>query len=296
MMPDRVLILGGSSPLASSIAGNLKQLGIEVILTNRNFKVDGIDSNLRIVQFSVGNSIEKILEDIQPDLVINCIAARNYKISSVISLLRVNSKFPRKLHKITNNKLIPLILISTDSVFFGLKGGYKESDNRFPRNLYSLSKRLGEITGATTKVVRLSFIGWGAVTDKHDKHLLSRLDGLPRNFQYVAPSNYFWNGLDINSAGKLLTQIGLDLIKNLPVPSFIHLHGVGSIPRDEMIGLILHMIGRIDVSISNRPLRLKRDLTLSSENQSYAESLWRRQGFQEIPNSQSLIKEFLEPR
>ena len=54
---------------------------------------------------------------------------------------------------------VPMIYISTDSVFGGSSGNYKEDDIPYPLNFYSFTKLLGEIKALMNghKVIRTSF-------------------------------------------------------------------------------------------------------------------------------------------
>jgi dTDP-4-dehydrorhamnose reductase len=56
------------------------------------------------------------------------------------------------------------VYISTASVFYGDRGGYRESDVPYPRNFYSLTKLLGEfvVSESTLKnqlIIRTNFVG-----------------------------------------------------------------------------------------------------------------------------------------
>lgn len=50
---------------------------------------------------------------------------------------------------------IPVVYISTDSIFSGDNGNYKESDIPYPKNFYSFTKYLGELEIKTGWIIRI---------------------------------------------------------------------------------------------------------------------------------------------
>lgn len=292
-MSKNILILGGSSPLAVSIAKNSQLLGLNPILTYRQLLTERVDTAWRVAKFEVGDSLDSLISLCMPDMIINCIVAKpryQHNLQNNSNLIKVNACFPRYLHAFTLKRRIPLLLISTDSVFFGLKGGYKEDEFPFARNLYSLTKIMGEIVETETKVVRLSYLGQSVSMNNSDRHLVSRLKSFPPNTKLDIPSNYFWNGLDVTSAGKLLSLISLDIINKLDTPSLLHLHSTGKISRYEMTKLITARISRTDIEVRKKTLRLSMNYTLGTIHKSYVDSLWLRLGFQSMPNTLELLQ------
>jgi dTDP-4-dehydrorhamnose reductase len=290
----RILILGGSSPLAISIAQNLEILGIVSTLTHRRATDDYSNSSSKIATFDVGESIESLVETVTPDLVINCIVTKPRDLNNQNSwskLLEINARFPRHLHRVLTRRQTPLILVSTDSVFFGLRGGYTEGELPFPRNIYSLSKAMGEITEGKTKVVRLSFLGRQKDENRSGGHLVSRLERLPQKAMINVPINYFWNGLDVNTAGKLISNLSLDVINNIDVPALSHLHSSGGLSRYQIVKLAVSHLGRTDLEICKRKLFVPVNYTLSSINKKYTDSLWTRLGYSSKPSTEELLKQ-----
>ena len=95
------------------------------------------------------NQMEKVIDDIKPDLIINP-AAYTYvdqaeKESELV--FKTNCEGPKFL-AIKSKKLgIPLMQFSTDYVFDGLKvGAYIEADKTNPQSIYGKSKHDAEIT------------------------------------------------------------------------------------------------------------------------------------------------------
>jgi len=106
-------------------------------------------------------SIEKVIEETGPDVVINCIGIVKGLAEESGTLLNIwlNSLFPHQLHQLCQAKGVRLIHISTDCVFSGKKGNYSEDDPSDADDVYGKTKYLGEVNGAGALTIRTSFIG-----------------------------------------------------------------------------------------------------------------------------------------
>lgn len=106
-------------------------------------------------------SIKHAIETVKPDCVINAIGVIKQLPTSkdVIQTLSINSIFPHILAELSLEFGFRLITISTDCVFDGTKGKYSETDAPDARDLYGLSKLLGEITANGALTIRTSIIG-----------------------------------------------------------------------------------------------------------------------------------------
>jgi len=76
-----------------------------------------------------------------------------------MAVMQVNALMPLRLAQWSEARGARLIHISTDCVFSGRRGGYRESDTPDPVDLYGLSKLLGEVGTAPHLTLRTSFIG-----------------------------------------------------------------------------------------------------------------------------------------
>ena len=156
----RVIILGGSSMLGHRLYSELSER-MEVWATFRS-EPDEYRQFSPIFQKKALSNIcvdkiigfEKILDRIQPNVVINCIGIikQRDEAKHAIPSIQVNSLFPHKLSKLCNERNIRLLQISTDCVFSGLKGQYRETDIPDPVDLYGRTKLLGDLdnTGSLT--------------------------------------------------------------------------------------------------------------------------------------------------
>jgi dTDP-4-dehydrorhamnose reductase len=122
------------------------------------FRKASIDTRVNAEQIT---SVEKAINARKPDVVINCIGVVKPLSNSGdrLSSVHVNSLFPHQLYRICLNNDIRLIHISTDCVFSGKTGNYRETDISDAGDIYGKTKFLGEITGKDCLTIRTSLIG-----------------------------------------------------------------------------------------------------------------------------------------
>jgi dTDP-4-dehydrorhamnose reductase len=163
----KVLILGGSGMLGHKLIHSWQQK-FEVWATLRQplarfNRFDFYNShrtfeNIRAEKF---DDVSRVLTDIKPDVVVNCIGIiKQLKESkNIISTLELNALFPHRLALACESLGSRLITLSTDCVFKGQKGDYKENDLADATDLYGKSKHLGEVSSEHALTIRTSIIG-----------------------------------------------------------------------------------------------------------------------------------------
>jgi dTDP-4-dehydrorhamnose reductase len=106
--------------------------------------------------------VEKIVQDLQPREIINCIGVikQNKKSHDIEQMILLNSLFPQQLAGIANKHSARVITIATDCVFDGKKvGKYLESDLPTAHDAYGMTKYLGELHDGNHLTLRTSIIG-----------------------------------------------------------------------------------------------------------------------------------------
>ncbi len=163
----KILIFGGGGMLGHKLVQVLKK-NFEVWTTIRSSfekyeKFNFFEKNKTIENVNVTNAgdIEKIIEAIKPEIIINAVGIIKQLPSSkdLISTLSVNSIFPHQLAEFSKKNKAYLLNISTDCVFSGLKGSYAEDDISDAFDLYGKSKSLGEVLDNNCLTIRTSIIG-----------------------------------------------------------------------------------------------------------------------------------------
>ncbi len=97
----------------------------------------------------------------RPEVVINCVGMIKQRAGAEDPLhaIPLNALLPHRLARWCSLLGARLVHISTDCVFSGKKGGYRETDFPDAEDLYGRSKCLGEVTQAHTVTLRTSLIG-----------------------------------------------------------------------------------------------------------------------------------------
>jgi len=108
-------------------------------------------------------NLERIIEEVAPDAVVNCIGIVKQRPDAHASVpsIRTNSLFPHEVAAMCADAGARFVHVSTDCVFTGSRGMYAESDVPDAPDLYGRSKLLGEVADVPgTVTVRTSIVGW----------------------------------------------------------------------------------------------------------------------------------------
>ena len=108
-----------------------------------------------------GSRIADLLITENPDVVLNCIGVVKQLQDSkdLESSESANSKLPHLLSEICQKINARLIHFSTDCVFSGRTGNYKETEMPDPVDVYGRTKFLGELNNDRDLTLRTSFVG-----------------------------------------------------------------------------------------------------------------------------------------
>jgi len=163
----RVLITGGAGMLGHKLYQRLSQ-NFEVFATVRGsfddieqFRIFDRDSIVEKVDLAQDADITRALQTVRPDVVINAAGVIKQRplSNNVVATLSINSILPHKLAALGKQQGFRTVVISTDCVFNGTKGNYKETDDADAQDLYGISKKFGEPTGDNCLTLRTSIIG-----------------------------------------------------------------------------------------------------------------------------------------
>ncbi|MCO7506512.1 MULTISPECIES: SDR family oxidoreductase [unclassified Pseudomonas] len=165
----RVLVLGASGMLGSAVLNALGQdASFEVFGTLRSASGmryfakrlhSQLISDVNVLEL---DTLVRTLENVKPDVVINCVGLIKQFVEAKDPLiaLPLNSLFPHRLARLCGLAGIRLVHVSTDCVFSGCKGMYKEDDVSDAEDLYGKSKFLGELHHDSHAItLRTSIIG-----------------------------------------------------------------------------------------------------------------------------------------
>ncbi len=160
----KIIILGSTGILGKNLKFFLLKKKIKIFLIHRNKN----NQNYYLNDFKNINRLKKIILDIKPSHIVNCIGVT--KFNNCFNLIKetkyINSKFPKLLSNFCKQKKIFLIHVSTDCVFTGKKGNYNDSSIKDSKDLYGITKNKGEVKNEYTSTIRTSFIGPETKTKK----------------------------------------------------------------------------------------------------------------------------------
>lgn len=163
----KVLIFGGAGMLGHKLVQVLGE-HFDVSYTLRGgfdtvarFRILPQAKCIENVDVLSNSSIHAVIEAQRPDVVINAVGVIKQKPSAndVITTLETNSIFPQRLASLAAELDFRLITMSTDCVFSGSRGMYREQDVPDAYDLYGQSKHWGEVSGENCLTLRTSIIG-----------------------------------------------------------------------------------------------------------------------------------------
>lgn len=170
-------------------------------------KYDIFDATYFISGLDLTNdlAIASKLEQVRPNVVLNCVGLTTRKISAqkTSELIRVNSYFPHFLEEWSLKNNCRLIHFSTDCVFSGKKGSYIEDDLCDARDLYGVSKILGEVSSAQSLTIRSSIVGFEIL---HKTELIEWLIS-KRDKNVTGYSSAIYSGVTTNYMANIIQHI-----------------------------------------------------------------------------------------
>lgn len=159
----KILVLGATGLIGKEIFKHFSKKNSVFGTFNDKKKINKIGFNKKkLFYFDVlkRNKLDKIIKNVRPKLVINCIGiTKHIKKISNKKVFIVNGYFPHIAKKISNLRSAKFVQISTDCVFNGKDGNYKETSIPNADDVYGKSKAYGEINDNTNLTVRTSTIG-----------------------------------------------------------------------------------------------------------------------------------------
>lgn len=161
----RILVTGASGLLGLNLALEASHEHEVFGSVNRNV-IQTTDFTVLQSDLTVPGALEELLDEYQPEWVINCAALANIDACEADPVLaeQLNSELPGKLANYVAKGGARLVHISTDAVFDGKRGNYTEQDEPNPLSMYARTKLMGEEAVLTADpqaiVARVNLFGW----------------------------------------------------------------------------------------------------------------------------------------
>jgi len=195
----KILILGVTGMLGNSMFRFLSNdKKFDVYATARSssarsyFSKDLSDKLITNVDVENHDSLVEVFNKINPDVVINCIGLVKQlaDANDPLKALPINSLLPHRLANLCKLSDSRLIHISTDCVFSGKKGNYKESDFPDCYDLYGRSKFLGEVDYPNAITLRTSIIGHELAGNRSLINWFLSVEGHTKGFEKAIYSGF----------------------------------------------------------------------------------------------------------
>ncbi len=162
----KILIIGITGTLGHKIAQELlknKKFNIHGTFTNKSKlkRIKKIFKKIKYYKIDKTTEIIRLIRSRNFDYVINCAGLIKQKKAKKTKIYSINKLLPQKISKIAEENYFRFIHFSTDCVFDGKHGNYKETQKPNAKDVYGVSKAEGEpkVTNKQTLTLRTSFIG-----------------------------------------------------------------------------------------------------------------------------------------
>ena len=202
---NKQIIILGIGFLGGYVLNTLKINGVSSEGTN----YQNISNSIKLNAVNI-EEVEKYLISVKPETVINCVGIGDIDFleKNPTIAYKINSDSAKNIAKICNKLGIYMIHISTDSVFDGQTGMYKENNKVNPLNIYTKSKALAENyvqdNAKNSVIVRTNFYGF----DKKNKWFFNWIiNSLSLGKKITGFTDLIFNPLEISNLSNLLIEL-----------------------------------------------------------------------------------------
>jgi dTDP-4-dehydrorhamnose reductase len=163
----RILVLGGNGMLGHAMVRDLAPRH-HVVATVRGRLEEYASSGLFHPENTVASvdaadraRLAAVLREQVPEAVVNCVGVikQRPEARAAVPTIEINGLLPHRLNELCHEIGARLVHLSTDCVFSGRRGGYREDDLPDPPDLYGRSKLVGEVSEPPGITLRTSIIG-----------------------------------------------------------------------------------------------------------------------------------------
>lgn len=256
----RVLVLGATGMLGNAMIRILSEnADWDVFGTVRSgsagrfYSIRISEKLLAGIDVENHDSLVSVFNRIRPDVVINCIGLIKQlaDANDPLLALSVNSLLPHRIARLCGLAGARLVHISTDCVFSGKKGNYRETDPSDAEDLYGKSKFLGEVDYPHAITLRTSIIG----------HELQSANGLLGWFLYQeAQCNGYVNAIFSGLPTVTLAQIVGNIVIPRPELSGVYHVAAQPISKHDLLKLIADIYGKSIEVVPDDKLVIDRSL------------------------------------
>lgn len=217
------------------VVGTLRQ-------SKDKYSLDEFDNLVPNVDAKNFEVVKDIIVKVNPDVVINCIGIVK-QISARLPAsdqIYLNALLPHLLSDLSTLIGFRSVSLSSDCVFSGSRGNYKEVDEPDATDIYGLTKALGEVKDQSGLTIRTSTIG---LELEHRHGLIEWF--LSQKGEIEGYDRAIYTGLTTTELAKYLEHI---LLKYPKISGVVQIAGA-KITKFDMLRRLARAIGRIDIQI-----------------------------------------------
>ena len=290
-----LVVTGASGLLGACALKAAAELGWEAVgLCHRHVIRDPV---LKIAQVDLtdASASRRLLLDLRPGIILHCAAATNvdWCEDHPEQAQAINVQASAVLAEIASTLDAQLLYVSTDSVFAGDRGGYAETCNPAPVNVYANSKLAGERatleSNPSAIVARVSIYGWNA----QDKQSLAEwvLRRLEEGNQVPGFTDIFFTPILVNDLVPILFAMLQERLTGL-----YHVTGAERISKFEFARKVAATFGFdpeqvTPCRVNDTKLKARRPLDISLNTRKIQDALGR-----SMPDVDSGLRRFRELR
>lgn len=239
-MSTKLLIFGGSGFVGGNMARIAQGKGWQVVIAdNRSVP----QAEYRLVDITDKDSVEKVIEEINPNAVVNVAAIADVDLAEREKELahKVNVDGAQNCAESCARRGIRYVFFSSDAVFDGEKSSYKEDDLPNPVNYYGMTKMEAEkvvlqaCPGAA--IIRISLV-LGYPIESGNSFFANLLNKLKEGNDIPTPTYEIRTPVDVYT----LSECVLELCEN-DYSGVIHIGATDSINRYDLTRELARRMG-----------------------------------------------------
>lgn len=262
-MIERILVIGANGMLGGSIHRYFSRKTYCTVLgtvrsedVKSRLALTGFDNIVSNIDVSELDNLAQVISNFKPDVVFNCVGLIKQLAESknAVSAIEINSLLPHKIAEMCSANNARLIHFSTDCVFSGDKGMYKESNVPDASDIYGRAKLLGEVDYAPHLTLRTSIIGHELNSNVSLVDWFLNQPGDVRGY-----TNAFFSGLPTVFVAKFVEDF---ILNNTDVTGLRHL-SVDRIDKYNLLQLVKNAYGKQVQIIPSSDFQIDRSLDSS---------------------------------
>jgi dTDP-4-dehydrorhamnose reductase len=163
----RILVFGASGMLGNAMLRMLSEQDDWTVygtMRSNNFALQKLAPSAQLIPGIHADQPDSLIDAFAqtcPQVVINCVGLVKQRAGAddPLEAIPINGLLPHRMAKMCELTKARLVHISTDCVFSGNLGNYRESDLPDANDLYGRSKLIGEVSSRHSITLRTSIIG-----------------------------------------------------------------------------------------------------------------------------------------